>query len=114
MLALFLSLELVRENLQRGESVDQAIESTRAQTVFTTHTPVPAGHDVFHPDAVNAFMSDYFHDFREGSSVVPRERLLALGARPADIGQTGEEQWHVLTDPEGNEFCLLKARLDPL
>jgi catechol 2,3-dioxygenase-like lactoylglutathione lyase family enzyme len=42
------------------------------------------------------------------------ERLLKLGARPADIGQTGEEPWHVLADPEGNEFCLLKARLDPL
>ncbi|HEX6361115.1 VOC family protein [Actinophytocola sp.] len=42
------------------------------------------------------------------------ERLLALGARPADIGQTGEEPWHVLADPEGNEFCLLKGRLDPL
>ena len=42
------------------------------------------------------------------------ERLLKLGARPADIGQTGEEQWHVLADPEGNEFCLLKARLKPL
>ena len=42
------------------------------------------------------------------------ERLLKLGARPADIGQTGEESWHVLADPEGNEFCLLKARLNPL
>lgn len=42
------------------------------------------------------------------------ERLLALGARPADIGQTGGEGWHVLMDPEGNEFCLLKRRLDPL
>lgn len=42
------------------------------------------------------------------------ERLLALGARPADIGQTGDEQWHVLQDPEGNEFCLLRARLRPL
>ena len=42
------------------------------------------------------------------------ERLLKLGARPADIGQTGEESWHVLADPEGNEFCLLKARLSPL
>ena len=42
------------------------------------------------------------------------ERLLKLGARPADIGQTGEEPWHVLADPEGNEFCLLKARLAPL
>ncbi len=42
------------------------------------------------------------------------ERLLELGARPADIGQTGQESWHVLADPEGNEFCLLKTRLAPL
>ena len=41
-------------------------------------------------------------------------RLLALGARRADIGQTGDESWHVLADPEGNEFCLLQRRLDPL
>jgi hypothetical protein len=41
-------------------------------------------------------------------------RLLALGARPADIGQTGQESWHVLADPEGNEFCLLRARLGPI
>lgn len=41
------------------------------------------------------------------------ERLLALGASPADVGQTGSEQWHVLADPEGNEFCLLRKRLDP-
>lgn len=42
------------------------------------------------------------------------ERLLALGARPADIGQSGEESWHVLLDPEGNEFCLLRARIAPV
>jgi hypothetical protein len=41
-------------------------------------------------------------------------RLLELGARPADVGQTGEESWHVLVDPEGNEFCLLEPSLDPL
>ncbi|MGX1971234.1 VOC family protein [Streptomyces kronopolitis] len=41
-------------------------------------------------------------------------RLLALGARPVDIGQTGTESWHVLADPEGNEFCLLRTRLQPL
>jgi catechol 2,3-dioxygenase-like lactoylglutathione lyase family enzyme len=40
------------------------------------------------------------------------QRLLALGARPADVGQTGEEPWHVLADPEGNVFCLLRRRLD--
>ena len=41
------------------------------------------------------------------------ERLLGLGAKPADVGQTGEESWHVLQDPEGNQFCLLRRRLDP-
>jgi catechol 2,3-dioxygenase-like lactoylglutathione lyase family enzyme len=40
------------------------------------------------------------------------ERLLAIGAKPADVGQTGAESWHVLADPEGNEFCLLRRRLD--
>jgi catechol 2,3-dioxygenase-like lactoylglutathione lyase family enzyme len=42
------------------------------------------------------------------------QRLLDLGARPADVGQTGEESWHVLADPEGNEFCLLRTRVEPL
>ena len=42
------------------------------------------------------------------------ERLLGLGATRADVGQTGEEGWHVLADPEGNEFCLLRDRVDPL
>jgi glyoxalase superfamily protein len=41
------------------------------------------------------------------------ERLLALGARPVDVGQSGEESWHVLADPEGNEFCLLRRTVDP-
>ena len=42
------------------------------------------------------------------------ERLLELGATRADVGQTGEEGWHVLADPEGNQFCLLARRLEPL
>ena len=36
------------------------------------------------------------------------ERLLALGAVPVDIGQ-GDVSWHVLADPDGNEFCLLRG-----
>jgi catechol 2,3-dioxygenase-like lactoylglutathione lyase family enzyme len=42
---------------------------------------------------------------------VELERLLALGARPVDVGQ-GEPSWVVLADPEGNEFCLLARRID--
>ncbi len=37
------------------------------------------------------------------------ERLLALGATRADVGQVGDETWVVLADPEGNEFCVLEA-----
>ncbi len=42
------------------------------------------------------------------------EHLVKLGARPAAVGQTGEESWHVLADPEGNQFRPLGARLEPL
>jgi predicted enzyme related to lactoylglutathione lyase len=38
------------------------------------------------------------------------ERILALGARRVDIGQTGDESWTVLADPEGNEFCILRPK----
>ncbi|MFC8124943.1 VOC family protein [Streptomyces sp. NPDC057302] len=37
-------------------------------------------------------------------------RLLGLGARRADVGQSGEESWVTLVDPEGNEFCVLAGR----
>jgi catechol 2,3-dioxygenase-like lactoylglutathione lyase family enzyme len=42
------------------------------------------------------------------------QRLLELGATRADVGQTGEESWHVLAAPEGNVFCLLKSTVSPL
>jgi catechol 2,3-dioxygenase-like lactoylglutathione lyase family enzyme len=42
------------------------------------------------------------------------QRLLAAGAVPVDIGQTGTESWHVLADPEGNEFCLLRRQVAPV
>lgn len=42
------------------------------------------------------------------------ERLLALGACHADVGQPADASWYVLADPEDNEFCLLRSRLDPL
>ena len=35
------------------------------------------------------------------------QRLIGLGARRADVGQTGSEGLTVLSDPEGNEFCVL-------
>ena len=48
-------------------------------------------------------------DFRPDDRDAEVERLLALGARRADVGQ-GEQTWTVLLDPEGNEFCVLGSR----
>ena len=45
-------------------------------------------------------------DFRPDDRDAEVERLLALGATRADVGQ-GEQAWVVLGDPEGNEFCVL-------
>ncbi|MBC6448731.1 VOC family protein [Actinokineospora xionganensis] len=38
------------------------------------------------------------------------DRILALGATRVEIGQTGEESWTVLADPEGNEFCIVRPK----
>jgi predicted enzyme related to lactoylglutathione lyase len=40
------------------------------------------------------------------------DRILALGARRVDIGQSGAESWTVLADPEGNEFCVVRPKRD--
>ena len=41
------------------------------------------------------------------------ERILALGATHADVGQGDDVNWVVLADPEGNEFCVLLSRVEP-
>jgi hypothetical protein len=50
------------------------------------------------------------------SQAAELERLLALGATPVDVGQGPPSEsmtWHVLADPEGNEFCLLQSTVAP-
>ncbi len=71
----FLGLERIREYIERGLSFDEALEMCRAGTVFTTHTPVPAGIDRFPADLVRAQFSD-----QAASAALPIDRVLALGA----------------------------------
>ena len=47
-------------------------------------------------------------DFRPDDRDAAVDRLLGLGATRADVGQ-GEQSWIVLTDPEGNAFCILAS-----
>jgi predicted enzyme related to lactoylglutathione lyase len=48
-------------------------------------------------------------DLRPEDQAAEVARLEALGARRVDIGQGPEVTWVVLADPEGNEFCVLRA-----
>src|SRR5882724_1394185 len=70
----FLVLERVRMLVGQGLTADAALEAVAANTVFTTHTPVPAGHDHFSAD----MMRDYFSWLRKELGM-SEEDLLALG-----------------------------------
>jgi len=70
----FLVLERVRMLAGQGLTVDAALEAVAANTVFTTHTPVPAGHDHFSAD----MMRDHFSWLRKELGM-SEEDLLALG-----------------------------------
>jgi len=73
----FLALERVRIMMEeRKLSYEEALAASRVNNVFTTHTSVPAGIDLFGPD----LMHQYFHDYCQGSSI-PFEGLLALGRK---------------------------------
>ncbi len=60
--AAFLALERIRVLLEQNPTVtfDEARQQIMATNVFTTHTPVPAGIDMFHPDTINRFFKDYW------------------------------------------------------
>jgi hypothetical protein len=51
-------------------------------------------------------------DLRPKDQAAEVERLIGLGAAPVDVGQ-GTPSWVVLADPEGNEFCVLRAYAAP-
>jgi starch phosphorylase len=71
----FLGLERIREYVAAGQSFDEALELSRAGTVFTTHTPVPAGIDRFPRELIER----YFTADAAGTGL-PIDRVLALGA----------------------------------
>lgn len=70
----FLTLERIRMLSAEGVLFETALEAVKASTVFTTHTPVPAGHDVFSIDMMDRYFGDYY--WQLGTD---RERVLSLG-----------------------------------
>ncbi len=79
--AAFQIVERCREFVDQGHDFATALELVAAGTVFTTHTPVPAGHDIFHLD----LMTEYFSDFIAELGV-SFEEFLQLGATPENHG----------------------------
>ncbi|MHB8918678.1 MAG: alpha-glucan family phosphorylase, partial [Desulfocucumaceae bacterium] len=72
--AAFLCLERIREKVAGGIKTDVAAEAVRTNTIFTTHTPVPAGHDVFGSDMMDYYFGDYHQKL--GMS---RDEFICLG-----------------------------------
>jgi glycogen phosphorylase len=75
--AAFLILELIREGMATGLDFSAALEAAAAQCVFTTHTPVAAGHDAFD----TGLFAHCFHDVVAALGV-PMEQVLDLGRAP--------------------------------
>ncbi len=79
--AAFVVLQRIRDLIERGSTFDQAVEEIRATTVFTTHTPVPAGHDAFPFQLVEKHLAGCW-----GTLGANREKFLALGSHDAGGG----------------------------
>ena len=80
--AAFLILERIRQLMKaEGLTFDAAREASIAGVVFTTHTPVPAGIDVFPRQLMEHYFSAFVADVG-----IPMERLLSFGKAPADEG----------------------------
>ncbi|MBD1900056.1 alpha-glucan family phosphorylase [Trichocoleus sp. DQ-A3] len=75
--AAFCTLEIARQEIQRtGKSFYDIEGLVRDRCVFTTHTPVPAGHDVFSSDLMDSYFAHYWPTLG-----LSREQFLSLGAR---------------------------------
>jgi starch phosphorylase len=77
--AAFMMVERLREALSQGQSWDDAVRAVRSRSIFTTHTPVPAGHDIFSPELVRSVCGTY----HEGMGV-EEATFLGLGQHPRE------------------------------
>lgn len=80
----FLGLERIREFISERElSFDQALEAVASNTLFTTHTPVPAGNDKFGFDLIEKFFNEYLEELK-----ISKEKFLELGTKENEFNLT--------------------------
>ncbi|MDH3733290.1 MAG: alpha-glucan family phosphorylase [Gemmatimonadota bacterium] len=78
--AAFMMVERARRLIAAGATMDEATAAVRATSVFTTHTPVAAGHDVFTHEQLEEWAGDNW------DRIETRDELLALGRHPTEEG----------------------------
>lgn len=104
--AAFLGVELVADRLSKRD-VDSALADVRMRTVYTNHTVVPAGNDVFSRDLVRAYLGAYADDRGLGA-----DYLLNLGSRgAADTFSMAELAFHM--SGKANAVSILHAQIVP-
>ena len=82
--AAFLTLELIREKMATGKTFAEAMALTKPECIFTTHTPVEAGHDRFTPELMHYALQRFSMQL-----TVPFNDLLGLGrVKPTDDHET--------------------------
>jgi starch phosphorylase len=79
----FALLERIRERVERGIPFEDALNQVRLTSVFTTHTPVAAGHDVFPEELIDRYFSRYYTALG-----ITREQFLGFGTHP-DYPESG-------------------------
>ncbi|MBN1379708.1 MAG: alpha-glucan family phosphorylase [Gammaproteobacteria bacterium] len=78
----FQIVERISEYVQAGLQYTEALEAVASATVFTTHTPVPAGHDIFEHDLVRKYLAAYFPRMN-----VDANTLMAMGVSDGNPGK---------------------------
>jgi starch phosphorylase len=79
--AAFQIIERCRQFVQQGMTFESALELVASGTVYTTHTPVPAGHDIFDIKQMNHYFADYVQQLG-----INMEEFLKLGNSPVNHG----------------------------
>lgn len=79
----FALLERIRERVERNIPFDEALKQVQVTSVFTTHTPVPAGHDVFDENLMDRYFSTYYPVLG-----ISRKQFMELGTHP-DYPESG-------------------------
>jgi starch phosphorylase len=102
----FLVLERLRELIAEGHELDDALEHVRASTVFTTHTPVPAGNEVFDPALVKRYLAGHV-----AAIGLEWDDFLALGRADAKEKQFGLTPFALRTSARANGVSALHGEV---